>query len=146
MESNVSSSISKVSKIHSITQNFLAEKLKEHGFDEFASSHGNILFQLSKNAKMKMRDLSIKINRDKSTTTVLVKKLKELGLIKEEIDENDKRNKFISLTEKGNEYTKITFSLSNDLIQKFYAGFTDDEKEQFTAFLTRIENNFCNNN
>lgn len=142
MSQNVNSSISKVSKIHSITADFLANKLKEQGFDEFASSHGNILFQLSQNQKMKMRELAQKINRDKSTTTVLVRKLKDLELIQEETDSEDKRNKYISLTEKGKEYTEITSGLSKELIEKFYNGFSEEEKEQFCSFLERIENNF----
>lgn len=142
MQKNVNSSISKVSKIHSITAEFLANKLKQHGFDEFASSHGNILFQLSQTPKMKMRDLALKINRDKSTTTVLVRKLKSLDLIKEEVDSEDKRNKYISLTENGKNYTKITSELSKELIEKFYKGFTEEEKIQFCSFLERIEKNF----
>lgn len=91
---------------------------------------------------MKMRELSLKINRDKSTTTVLVRKLKSLDLIKEEVDSEDKRNKYISLTEKGKNYTKITSELSKELIDNFYKGFTEEEKNQFCNYLERIEKNF----
>ena len=76
---DVNSSISLLSNIHTITADFLIEKLKERGFPDFASSHGNILFQLSVNEKMTMGDLAEKINRDKSTTTVLVRKLESEG-------------------------------------------------------------------
>ena len=78
---DVNSSISLLSNIHTITADFLTEKLKERGFPDFASSHGNILFQLSVNEKMTMGDLAEKINRDKSTTTVLVRKLEKDGFI-----------------------------------------------------------------
>ena len=51
---NVNSSISFLSHIHTLTADFLTEKLKQQGFKDFASSHGNILFQLNKNGKMTM--------------------------------------------------------------------------------------------
>ena len=108
MDLQINSAVSKISLIHTLSADFLSRRLKEKGFDEFASSHGNILFQLSKNEKIKMKQLAEKINRDKSTTTVLVRKLESLGLVKEEPDLNDKRNKIISLTEKGAEYNQIT--------------------------------------
>lgn len=143
MDLQINSAVSKVSLIHTLTADFLAKRLKEKGFDEFASSHGNILFQLSKAGKIKMGELAEKINRDKSTTTVLVRKLKEQGLIKEEPDESDKRNKIISLTEKGAEYNKITSQISKELIETFYKDFTDSEKEQLCLFLNKIEMNFA---
>lgn len=135
-------SISKLSHIHSITADFLAKKLQEKGLPELVSSHGNILFQLSKNDKMKMGQLAEKINRDKSTTTVLVRKLEKEGLISIENDINDKRNKFISLSEKGKEYTDLTNNLSSTLLETFYKGFSEEEKKQFSEYLNRIENNF----
>ncbi len=142
MDEKIKNSISKVSHIHSLTANFLMNELKKKGFNEYASSHGNILFQLSKVSKLKMNELAQKINRDKSTTTVLVRKLEKDGLLCMQYDENDRRNKFVMLTEKGREYNKNTQEISNLLLQKFYSDFTEDEKELFVNFLERIENNF----
>ena len=142
MDLQINSAVSKISLIHTLSADFLSRRLKDKGFDEFASSHGNILFQLSKNEKIKMKQLAEKINRDKSTTTVLVRKLEALGLVKEEPDLNDKRNKIISLTEKGKEYNQITSEISKELIDTFYKDFTDSEKEKLWAFLCRIEKNF----
>lgn len=142
MKKEISDSISKFSHIHSITADFLAKKLSEKGLPEFVSSHGNILFQLSKQEKMKMGELAEKINRDKSTTTVLVRKLEKDGLIEITSDEQDKRNKYISLSEKGKEYNNLTKNLSEELQKTFYQGFSDSEKDQLYDFLTRIEKNF----
>lgn len=143
---NISNSISKISQIHSAVQDYLTEELASKGFENFSSSHGNILFQLNINKKMKMSELSQKINRDKSTTTVLVRKLIKMGLIKEENDENDKRNKYISLTQKGMEYNTVTSGLSKDLITKFYNNFTEEEKNLFCTLLEKIQTNFKSSN
>lgn len=139
---NVNSSISFLSHIHTITATFLTEKLKQQGFNDFASSHGNILFQLNKNGKMTMGELAKSINRDKSTATVLVRKLEKEGFVSIISDEKDKRNKYILLSQKGKDYTKITSEISNELLSTFYKGFSEQEKQTFLDFLERIEKNF----
>lgn len=143
MAEEFDSSIAKVSQIHSLTAEFLKKRLAEHGFDDFASSHGYILYQLSVNSGITMKELAKKINRDKSTTTVLVRKLEQAGLVKIEIDPGDKRNKLLSLTAQGNEYNQMTKKLSQELLSTFYKDFTPQEKEEFCAFLDRIKENFC---
>lgn len=139
---DINSSISLLSCIHSITADFLIEKLKERGFPDFASSHGNILFQLSVNEKMTMGDLAEKINRDKSTTTVLVRKLELEGFTSGEPDPSDKRSRIIFLTEKGKQFNSIAQELSKELLDTFYKGFTEDEKNIFLGFLLKIKKNF----
>ena len=136
------SSVSQLSHVHSLTADFLKKRLAENGFDDFASSHGNILFQLSINKSITMKELASKINRDKSTTTVLVRKLEKEELVKVLPSPDDRRNKILSLTEKGTEYNALMKKLSKELVTKFYHGFTEKEIEQFGEFLKRIEGNF----
>lgn len=142
MEKKINNSISSISCLHTITANFLLNELAKEGLSNIASSHGNILFQLSKVEKLSMQELAKKINRDKSTTTVLVRKLIKENLIAEEINENDKRNKNIYLTEKGKKYNSITAKISTCLLDTFYKGFSDKEKEEFVSYLNRIIDNF----
>ena len=139
---DVNSSISLLSNIHSITADFLTERLKKKGFPDFASSHGNILFQLSVNKKMTMGELTEKINRDKSTTTVLVRKLESEGFITGEPDPADKRSRIIFLTEKGKQFNNTAMELSKELLDTFYKDFTEDEKQKFYESLLKIRNNF----
>ncbi len=142
-EDSINQSISLVSKIHSQTADFLVQKFKEKGMPDFASSHGNILFQLSKNETMTMKELSQKINRDKSTTTVLVRKLICEGLVTSVPDKNDRRSLKIQLTEKGREYNICTTQISEELIETFYKNFTEEEKQKFFEFLKRAADNFA---
>ena len=101
MQYNISSVISLISHIHTETADFTNKRLAEKG--KLISSHGFILFQLSEEEKLTMGEISKRINRDKSTTTVLIKKLKEQGLVQEEPSKDDSRIKYISLTKKGKE-------------------------------------------
>ena len=139
---DVNSSISLLSHIHSITADFLTQKLSERGFPEFASSHGNILFQLSVNEKMTMGELAERINRDKSTTTVLVRKLEAEGFLTGSPDPSDKRSRIIFLTPKGKQFNKTAKALSEELLSTFYKDFTDEEKSTFLRLLLKIQNNF----
>ena len=139
---DVNSSISMLSQIHSITADFLTDRLKNKGFPDFASSHGNILFQLSVHEKMTMGDLAEKINRDKSTTTVLVRKLEKDGFITGDSDPADKRSRIIYLTEKGKQFNTIAQELSKELLETFYKDFSDEDKNIFFEMLLRIKKNF----
>ena len=146
MERNINSSISLVSHIHGTTADFLTKELAAQGFDDFATSHGNILFQLSLNTQMTMGELSRQINRDKSTTTVLVRKLMKEGYVEEKTSAEDKRSKLITLTAKGMQYEKVTSNISKQLLDTFYKGFTEEEKLQFLGYLERIHENFNTEN
>jgi len=141
---DVNTSISLLSHIHSITADFLTQKLSERGFPEFASSHGNILFQLSVNEKMTMGELAERINRDKSTTTVLVRKLEAEGFLTGTPDPSDKRSRIIFLTPKGKQFNKTAKALSEELLSTFYKDFTEQEKEDFFHSLLKIQENFKN--
>ena len=90
-----------------------------------------------------MKELAGIINRDKSTTTVLIRKLEKEGYIKTTVSSEDKRIKIVSLTEKGKEYNTSTGKISEELLERFYKGFSDEEKETFTEMLKRIAKNFC---
>lgn len=142
MVMNKNSSISLFANIHAIIDDYLTKKLAEQGFEEFASSHGNILFQLSKQPQISMSELAKLINRDKSTTTVLVRKLETKGYIAVKQDKNDKRSRTVSLTEEGKKYNSITEEISNNLLETFYKDFSDDEIELFVNFLDKIKTNF----
>mgnify|MGYP006319409389 CR=1 FL=1 len=142
MDKMINNSISSISQLHTLTADFLIDELAKKGLSNIASSHGNILFQLSKVESLSMGELAQKINRDKSTTTVLIRKLIKENLVTECINENDKRNKKISLTEKGKEYTSITSEISTSLLQKFYNGFSEDEKKTVFYLLDKILSNF----
>lgn len=144
MENGYSQITSLISKIHSLTSDFLKSLLEKENLPEFVSSHGNILFQLSKADKLTMTELAQKINRDKSTTTVLVRKLCKAGFVEREQSTTDNRVVYISLTSTGREYNKSTAMISKELTKTCYNGFSEKEKEAVYELLNRIADNFSN--
>lgn len=139
MNYNLDSVVSLISHIHSSSAEFLNKKLSKT--ENFVSSHGYILFILSENPRMTMGQIALKINRDKSTTTVLIKKLLKKGLVKTECCTEDSRKKYISLTEEGKKYNSLTASISKELLDACYKDFTEEEKETLLKLLIKLNGN-----
>lgn len=142
MQKDSTNVISKISRIHSLCADFLRVELNKTGLPNLASSHGFILFLLSQNESLTMREISEKINRDKSTTTQLVKKLESLGYVKTSSSPEDSRIKLVKLTPQGIKYNDTTASISERLKDRFFTGLSDSEISKLEATLDKISENF----
>lgn len=138
MEYSVQKVLSLISHIHSVSAEFTNRRLAEKNL---ISSHGFILFQLAQNETMSMTQLAACINRDKSTTTVLVKKLLAEDLVKITTSSEDSRVRLISLTSKGKKYKDLTSSISEDLLTVCYKGFSKEEKQKLLSLLNKVNEN-----
>ncbi len=138
MEYSVQKVLSLISHIHSVSAEFTNRRLAEKNL---ISSHGFILFQLAQNETMSMTQLAACINRDKSTTTVLVKKLLAEDLVKITTSSEDSRVRLISLTSKGKKYKDLTSSISEDLLTVCYKGFSKEEKQKLLSLLNKVNQN-----
>lgn len=138
MEYNVNSVISLISRIHTQTAEFTNKMLASHNF---VSSHGFILFLLSENSEMSMGEIAKKINRDKSTTTFLIRKLIDEKLVKSMPSSKDNRKKIISLTVEGKKYNNFTSEISNKLLSICYKNFSMEEKETLLNLLEKMSLN-----
>ncbi len=138
MEYTVDSLVSLISRIHSNAAEFTNRRLSDKNI---VSSHGFILYLLSVNGSMTMGEIARSINRDRSTTTVLVRRLKEDGLVKEDASKTDGRSKNISLTAKGKKMNSRTASISSDLLSVCYKNFSAAEKEQLLSLLLKFNEN-----
>lgn len=142
MQKDSTNVISKISRIHSLCADFLRVELNKTGLPNLASSHGFILFLLSQNESLTMREISEKINRDKSTTTQLVKKLESLGYVKTSSSPEDSRIKLVKLTPQGIKYNDTTSAISDRLKDKFFTDLSDSEISKLEVTLDKISENF----
>lgn len=147
-EKNLTTISSLIAQIQSDANNYLDSQLKKIGLSEITTSHGYILFILSKNKKtkelapMSMKEISKKIDKDKSTTTVLIEKLLKYGYVIREKNNTDTRYSYISLSEKGKSFIPEMERISKELSEKFYNGFSEDEKKTVFYLLDKILSNF----
>lgn len=131
-----------ISKIHSEAADYLQVKLKDLGLAKLASSHGNILYRLSLEDKITMSDLAKLVNRDKSTITVLVRKLEQNGFVEKITSTEDARVSYIRLSQKGKDFTKGTNEISRSLMETCYRNFSESEKESLLSLLLKVSGNF----
>jgi len=136
--------VSILSKIRSQANKFIVEKMADYGVQELAPSHGDIVFTLLNIEKITMKDLALKIGKDKSTVTVLIGKLVRLGYVKKERDAADNRITYLSLTQKGFELKPMFFEISDKLFETVYENISKEERENLLHSLEKIDQNFKN--
>lgn len=77
----------------------------------------------------------------KASVTKALKKLEEQGFVTRIVDYEDKRNLRCYVTEKGSAIADELIGLSAHVEADIFAGFSEDEKEQFYSYLHRLLSN-----
>ncbi len=86
-------------------------------------------------------DIALATGLANNTLTSMVKKLEEQGLVTIKPCTQDKRKKYISLTDLGWAQKEIGDRVSKELGEIFYQGFSDQEIQEFEAYQERIISN-----
>lgn len=133
--------ISLISKIRDKANNLIVRELRVRNIHGLAPSHGNILAVLFQLKTVSMMEFAKRINRDKSTVTVLIKKLIELGYVEKIKDPNDSRVTLVKLTKQGWEFKQDFEEISNTLLENVYKNFSTQEKEVIIYELEKMLNN-----
>lgn len=134
--------ISLISSIRNSANKFLISQLNATGLKGLGTSHGDILASLFETSPMSMKDLSMKIGKDKSTITALVDKLVVGGYLVKGKNSVDNRGVMVNLTSKALELKPTTNKISEDLLKVAYNDFTDDDKLELLRLLLKMKKNF----
>ncbi len=124
------------------TNRFLSRELKNSSLKGISPSHGDILGALCLKDGLRMKELAILINRDKSTITALVNKLIRLGYVEKETDYQDNRINLIRLTEMGKQSKPAILEIAKTLREKAYEGLSEEERKILSMLLSKISKNF----
>lgn len=131
-----------ISKTNQCMTEYILQGLKKNGINDLVVSHGAILIYLMKNGEMNFKELSNKIGKSPQTMTTLIQKLEKHNYVTFKRSDNDKRNKIVSLTTKGEEFIPIMMDISQEMYKQQYAGFTQNEQETLRSLLNRVISNF----
>lgn len=131
-----------VSKLNALMKHYIVSELEKKGIYEIVPSHGDIIASLLKEDSLTMNELALKIGKDPSTVTTLVKKLNALDYTKVEKDLMDKRSCRVSLTFKGKELKIIFLEISENVFNKQYEKIDEKEREFFRKILEKMIENF----
>ncbi|MBY5035534.1 MarR family transcriptional regulator [Streptococcus gallolyticus] len=108
----------------------------------YRSEQGKILSALwSNEGCLTATDIALKTGLANNTLTNMLKRLEEQKLLIFQEHPNDKRKKFVTLTELGWSQEKIGDKVSQELADIFYTGFSEREIADFEAYMERILKN-----
>ena len=127
-----------IGRINNKVNRFLDQELKKNGLGEISVSHGEIIALLMRKQPLKMKEIAVLIDKDKSTITALVNKLIDLGFVEKKMDEIDSRISLISLTKKGEALIPAYIGISEKLAIKAFSGISKQEKEILNILLEKL--------
>lgn len=130
-----------ISQIHFLHDRLVSANLHKHQQSEINAAQMRILMHLWHNDKININELSRLTCLKKTTLSMMLPHLCQNGLITIDVDENDRRLRLISLTEKAIAIKEQHIGLGKQLEQEIFAGISDQDKEIFSKTLLQIKSN-----
>ncbi len=127
-----------IGRIHDLTHKWLTDELAAAGLPGVAPSHGDVLALLFLKGEATMQELAAFAHRTKPTTTVLVDKLEQMGLVSRAKSKDDARSTIITLTDKGEALRPTFESISHCLIHFVHSDLTEQETETLEILLEKM--------
>ena len=120
----------------------VSSEQKRLGMQGLAPSHGAILVTLYREKALSLKDLAVRINKKKSSTTELVDKLIRLGYVEKAVSDLDQRVKLVRLTDQSLGLKDAFIELSDNVNGRVFKGFTKAEQKQLTQLLSKALSNY----
>jgi len=133
-----------ISQIGRLSSRTWGRMLKKYGVDAFNGAQGRILYVLWEHENLTITDIARLTSMANTTLTSMLDRMEAEGLVKRTHDKVNRRQIFVSVTEKANEYQEKYEQLSNEMNGIFYKGFSETEIADFENQLSRVLENFQN--
>lgn len=131
-----------IGRIKEHYKEILEQELKKRGIKNLVTSHADIIAVLGMFGEMTLSDVAEKINRERSTVTILVAKLEKLAYVRQRPNEADRRSSYLSLTEKGKGLIPEFQAIGGMLMEKATKGISEKEWGDFRKILEKVYKNF----
>ena len=130
-----------ISQIKQVSGRIFEKLLVNAGVEEFNGAQGRILYILWQKDDVPIVELSRKTGLAKTTLTSMLDRLENANLIMRVFDKTDRRQIRISLTETARKLRDGYNTVSREMSEIYYAGFSDDEIIAFENTLRKILQN-----
>ncbi len=130
-----------ISQIKQVQSRIFEKLLKDNGIDDFNGAHGRILFVLWQEDDLTISQIGERTSLAKTTLTSMLDRMEEKGNIKRNFDPNDRRQIRITLTEKARALNDSYITVSAQMNELFYKGFSNEEIMQFENKLEKVLKN-----
>ena len=118
---------------------YIASKMLEKGLGRLSASHAEILYYLLREGPLKMKIISDRINKDKSTVTALINKLITQGYVRREKSSDDSRSFTVYLTDNGQALKQTFDDISTSLMKDFFKPFSKKELYIMHELISKIQ-------
>ncbi|MBU3915845.1 MarR family transcriptional regulator [bacterium] len=132
-----------LSKATNKLKNYLIKESQAHGV-KISSGQSGVLFLLQQNNCQKMTELGKALETDNSAITRIIDKLEEAGLVERGMNEKDRRQYLISITDQGDKEANKMKMIAVKTNQKIKEGFTEEEIDIFKRVLNSFFYKFDN--
>jgi MarR family transcriptional regulator, organic hydroperoxide resistance regulator len=130
-----------VSQIKHLSARVFENLLRENGVEIFNGAQGRILYVLWQHDKLTISEIGRLTSLAKTTLTGMLDRMEEASLIERIPDKNNRRQIFISITDKVKSYSSIYDRISEQMNELFYKGFSEGEIINFENYLKRVITN-----
>lgn len=103
-----------------------------------AAPECGILFVLSTGSQVNQLTLGQEMGIDKATIVKIIDKLEKIKLVKREVDPNDRRSKFVSLTPKGRATLEKVRDIRNEIEEEVLGAFSKEDQAQIRRLIPAL--------
>lgn len=130
-----------ISQIKQIQARIFDQLLRKEGIDNVSGAQGRILYVLWSEDNLPITELAKRTGLAKPTLTSMLDRLEKSDVLRRVPDPNDRRQIRIKLTDAAWALSSKYDLVSDQMVDIFYKGFTEDEIIAFENTLTRIIDN-----
>ena len=130
-----------VTKVKQLGDRIFQKILSEKDVDAFNGPQGRILYVLWQEDGVPIKTISEKSGLAITSLTTMLERMEKSELISRRQDETDRRKTLLFLTQKARNLKQDYDSVSEQMGEIYYDGFTKKEIIEFESYLERIMNN-----
>lgn len=126
-----------IKEIYANTMGIVSENLKESGF---TNQQIMVIKLIAHNGQVTISQLCDEMFLAKGTVSGIVKRLEEAGYVKKIKNEDDKRNTYVTFSDKGMEFAKKFRNDINKSFDEIFRNFTEEEIVEVKNNLLKLRN------
>lgn len=130
-----------ISRIHQLQGRTFEKLLRESGVDAFNGPQGRILYVLWEHETLNITEIGRLTSLAKTTLTSMLDRMEQAGLIMRIPDKKNRRQIFVTITEKAKGFKADYDRVSELMNVLFYQGFSFEQIEGFENTLRKIIDN-----
>lgn len=130
-----------ISQVRQLQGRAFEKMLKDSGIEAFNGAQGRILYVLWEHEKLSITEIGRLTSLAKTTLTSMLDRMEAGGLVERIPDKKNRRQIFVTITEKAKGYKQMYDQVSNEMNTLFYQDFTREEITDFENMLRRIIKN-----